>query len=190
MPWGEVVHAADGALRGESPDVDFEGRMELTQGKGCRSLLGIMGEQQRDTDVADTERSGVSTRHRSQFAWNVWDGEERNLTAAARLCTDTEQTEKAPCFGGMKQSGNHAPRFSRVTAWVGLGTKQDGLPSRASRLSIKICVDRYGHVLLLFKYTKTADTITASPPMTANTSVVSGGSAMDAVAECSADDVA
>ena len=49
MPWGEVVHAADGALRGESPDVDFEGRMELTQGKGCRSLPGIMGEQRRDT---------------------------------------------------------------------------------------------------------------------------------------------
>lgn len=63
------------ALRGESPDVDFEGRMELTQGKGCRSLLGIMGEQQRETDVADTERSGVSPRHRSQFAWNAWDRE-------------------------------------------------------------------------------------------------------------------
>ena len=63
------------ALRGESPDVDCEGRMERTQGKGCSSLLGIMGEQQRETDVADTERSGVSPRHRSQFAWNAWDRE-------------------------------------------------------------------------------------------------------------------
>ena len=139
------------ALRGESPDVDFEGRMELTQGKGCRSLLGIMGEQQRDTDVADTERSGVSPRHRSQFAWNVWDRVKRNLTAAARSYTDTEQTETAPCLGGMKQSGNPATRRSRATAWVGLGTKQDDLPSRASRLSIKICVDGYGYVLLLFR---------------------------------------
>lgn len=151
MPWGEVVHTADWALRGESPDVDFEGRMELTQGEGCRSLLGIIGEQQCDTDVADTEHSGVSPRHRSQFAWNVWDGEERNLTAAARPYTDTEQTEKAPCFGVMKQSGNPAPRRSRATAWAGSGIKQDDLPSRASRLSIKICVDRYGHVLLLFR---------------------------------------
>ena len=150
MPWGEVVHAADGTLRGESPDVDFEGRMELMQGKGCRSLFGIMGEQQRDTDVADTERRGVSPRHCSQFAWNAWDG-ERNLTAAARSYTDTEQTETAPCGGGIKQSGNPASRRSRATAWVGLGIKQDDLPSRASRLSIKICVDGYGHVLLLFK---------------------------------------
>lgn len=150
MPWGEVVHAADGTLHGESPDVDFEGRMELMQGKGCRSLLCIMGEQQCDTDVADTERSGVSPRHRSQFAWNAWDGVERNLTTAARSYTDTEQTETAPCGGEMMQSGNPAPRRSRATAWVGLGTKQDDLPSRASRLSIKICVDGYGHVLLLF----------------------------------------
>ena len=50
MPWGEVVNAADGTLHGESPDVDFEGRMELMQGNGCRSHLGIMGEQQCDTE--------------------------------------------------------------------------------------------------------------------------------------------
>ena len=77
MPWGEVVHTADWALRGESPDVDFEGRMELTQGEGCRSLLGIMGEQQCDTDVADTEHTaecphGIAVSLRGTY------GTERN----------------------------------------------------------------------------------------------------------------
>lgn len=138
------------ALRGENPDVDFEGRMELTQGKAA----AVCSVSWANSDAIKPGGHGAP-RSVPTASQSVCVGRMGRRGAQSDGCCTLIYRYGAdgdsPLPRCVKQSGNPAPRRSRATAWVGLGIKQDDLPSRASRLSIKICVDRYGYVLLLFR---------------------------------------